>query len=570
MKYLAALVTAVFILMPVDHTIAQRPAAKRPAPVTSKPVVTPAGPAARSTPAPTPLATPSAPAVANSTGALAIVNGQTITAADLDPTVAQEVRKLGGTIVQARREVLELQINTILLDAEAKKRKLTTAQLYDLEVAKRLTEPTEIEIKQAIEANRDQLAGADPQIARTQIVAFLRSEREAKLSEDLVKRLRAANPVVPGADINGGNITLATVLATVGGVPVTAASVSERLKPILYRLQFNTYVLAQAALNQTIDDLLLIAEANRRNLAPEDMVRTEITEKLHNPTAAEIAKFYTDNKARIAGDLASVSNEIAAFLQQQERARLEQALSERLRKTAQIQVFLTEPAQPVQAIGIEGEPSRGAANARVTIVEFTDFECPTCAAMQPVLEDVLRPYGDRVRLVVRNYPLPKHSHAQKAAEAAEAAYAQGKFFEYAALLLKRQSALDVASLKKYATELGLVRARFDAELDGGKYADEVKQDIDDGLMYGVESTPTIFVNGVMLKELTAEALRAAIDRGLGGTTQAPEYAEGPESGSSPVRHRKSFIGYLLLINSRSICSSSSVRNVKTRPNPMPG
>jgi protein-disulfide isomerase len=201
---------------------------------------------------------------------------------------------------------------------------------------------------------------------------------------------------------------------------------------------------------------------------------------------------------------------------------LEQTLSGRLRKTAQIQVFLTEPPQPVQAISIEGEPSRGAVNARVTLVEFTDFECPDCAAMHPVLDEVLKSYADRVRLVVRNYPLPKHSHAQKAAEAADAANAQGKFFEYTALLFKRQSALDVASLKKYATELGLVRTRFDAELDGGKYADEVRQDIDDGLLYGVEGTPTIFVNGVRLREPTAEALRAAIERALGGTPRSPK------------------------------------------------
>ena len=206
---------------------------------------------------------------------------------------------------------------------------------------------------------------------------------------------------------------------------------------------------------------------------------------------------------------------------------MEQALSDRLRKSAQIRVLLAEPVQPVQAISIEGEPSRGAVNARVTLVEFTDFECPACAAMQPVLDEVLKSYGDRVRFVVRNYPLPKHSHARKAAEAADAAKAQGKFFEYTALLFKRQSALDVASLKKYATELGLERARFDAELDGGKYAGEVRQDIDDGLLYGVEGTPTIFVNGVRLREPTAEALRAAIERALGGTPQSPKFAAVP-------------------------------------------
>jgi protein-disulfide isomerase len=108
-----------------------------------------------------------------------------------------------------------------------------------------------------------------------------------------------------------------------------------------------------------------------------------------------------------------------------------------------------------------------------------------------------------------------HANAKKAAEAANAANAQGKFFEYTALLFKRQKALDVPSLKKYASELGLDRARFDAALDSGAFATEVRHDVQDGEIYGVESTPTIFINGVKLEVLSPEALRAAIDRALG-------------------------------------------------------
>jgi protein-disulfide isomerase len=119
-----------------------------------------------------------------------------------------------------------------------------------------------------------------------------------------------------------------------------------------------------------------------------------------------------------------------------------------------------------------------------------------------------------VKLVVRDFPLPMHANARKAAEAANAANAQGKFFEYADLLFKRQNALDPASLKKYATELGLDRVRFDAALDSGKYAAEVKHDINDGQLYGVDSTPAIFVNGIALTEMSVEALRALVDRGL--------------------------------------------------------
>ncbi|HEX5883140.1 MAG TPA: thioredoxin domain-containing protein, partial [Pyrinomonadaceae bacterium] len=172
----------------------------------------------------------------------------------------------------------------------------------------------------------------------------------------------------------------------------------------------------------------------------------------------------------------------------------------------------TEPTPPIQNISVDDDPSRGDVNAPVTIVEFTDYQCPACAAMHPVLDEVTKSYGAKVRFVVRDFPLNQHENARKAAEAANAAHAQGKFFEYIALLFKNQKALDVPSLKKYATEIGLDRARFDAALDRGLYATEVKKDIEDGEMYGVGSTPTIFINGIQLRTLSAEALREAIDR----------------------------------------------------------
>jgi len=498
MKYLVALITTIFFLMTVRGVGAQ--------PARQQAAVKPA--------ASTPTPTAAIGTDENTAAPLAILNGQTITAADLDPAVAQEIAKLGANIAQARRQVLELQINTVLLDVEAKKRKLTPQNLYQLEVTKRLTDPTEAEITKFVEANRDQLGQTDPATIHTEAIAYLRADREQKLADDFARRLRATNPVLPGVDINSAGINPATIVATVAGQPITAGSLAERLKPIIYRLRLNTYQITREALRRTLNDLLLIAEANRLNVPPENILRSEITEKVHAPTDAEVEKFYKDNKARIPGELASLRNQIAGYLRQQEEDRLESALSDRLRKGAQLRVLLTEPEAPVQVIGTTGEPARGELNAPVTVVEFTDFECPACAAMHPVLEQVLPSYGNRVRFVVRNFPLSKHVHARKAAEAADAANAQGKFFEYTALLFKRQSALDVASLKKYASETGLDRTRFDAELDGGKYAEDVKHDLDDGQINGVDSTPTIFINGVKLTELSPEGLRAAIDKAL--------------------------------------------------------
>ncbi len=453
---------------------------------------------------------------------LAIVNGQTITTADIAPGVREEVESLEERIADTRRRVLELQINTELLEIEAKKRRVTSQQLYKLEVNKRVTIPTEAEIKKFIDYNREQFNETDEASLRTQAISLLQANQEAKISEEFVRRLRTTIRVIMGGDINSANLNPAAVVATVGGKAIKAGVIIERLKPAIYKMRLSTYEIQSEALERTINDLLLIAEANRRNVPPEEIVRAEISEKSHPPTEAEVEKFYAENKSRINRDLDSVRNQVAEYLQEQGRQQLERAMSEKLRQGAQVRLLISEPLPPTQAISTDDDPSRGLATAPVTVVEFTDFQCPACAAMHPVLEEVLKTYGDKVRLVVRDFPLRMHANALKAAEAANAAHAQGKFFEYAALLFKRQDALDVPSLKKYASELGLDRARFDAALDSGTFAGEVRRDIIDGEMYGIDSTPTIFVNGVLLKTLGAEDLRAAIDRALGATsTKAP-------------------------------------------------
>lgn len=467
-------------------------------------------------------AAPVAPVAPVATGpiSLATLNGQTITTADVDPSVGPELEALELRVAEARRQVLGLQVNTMLLESEATRRRISPQQLYELEIAKKITDPTAAEVNSFIETNRDKITETDPTALRGQVIAYLRGEREAKITDDFLKRLRVTYPVVNVA-ASTSSMPAASVITTVGGRQITSGMIEERLKPIIYKLRLNYYQLAKQAADAVINDLVLLSEANRRNVPPEELVRKEVSDKVHAPTETEVAKFYEDNKALMSNPLPDVRAQLAAYLQEQDRIRLQNELSTRLRAGANIRYLITEPAVPVQAISVDDDPVRGDASAAVTIVEFTDFQCPSCAAMQPILDEVQKTYGNKVKLVVRDFPLAMHANARKAAEAANAANAQGKFFEYTALLFKRQNELDVASLKKYATELGLDRTRFDAALDGGKYAAEVKHDMDDGEIYGVDSTPAIFVNGVALTEMSREALRALIDRGLGVAAKAP-------------------------------------------------
>lgn len=158
------------------------------------------------------------------------------------------------------------------------------------------------------------------------------------------------------------------------------------------------------------------------------------------------------------------------------------------------------PSGPVD-VSLDDDPVLGDADAKVTIVEFSDYECPFCGRyFTQTYPQLKKDYVDtgKVKIVFRDYPLPFHSNAQKAAEAAECADDQGKFWEMHNKLFSNQQALDVASLKKYAGELALDQTKFDECLDSGKYESEVQNDLSQGGSYGVSGTPSFFVNGIML------------------------------------------------------------------------
>lgn len=157
----------------------------------------------------------------------------------------------------------------------------------------------------------------------------------------------------------------------------------------------------------------------------------------------------------------------------------------------------TPPSAAVADVSVEGRPFLGSRDAPVTLVEFTDYQCPYCARHHRETKSaLLRRYEGRLRYVVRNFPLPSiHPLAQKAAEAAECARDQGAFFEYIDVLYTRSPELAPEQLERYAADLDLDAGRFAACLDSGDKAAVVRRDVEDGMRYGVQSTPTFFVNG---------------------------------------------------------------------------
>lgn len=157
----------------------------------------------------------------------------------------------------------------------------------------------------------------------------------------------------------------------------------------------------------------------------------------------------------------------------------------------------------------------GAADAKVTIVEFSDFQCPYCSKAADVTTQVKAKYGDKVRVVFRHFPLSFHKEAHLASQASMAASDQGKFWEYHDLLFKNQKALTRPDLEKYAQELKLDMAKFKKTLDDGTYKAMVDGDFALGQEVGVDGTPTMFINGTRVANPSSfELVSSVIDKGL--------------------------------------------------------
>ena len=445
---------------------------------------------------------------------LAVVNGVKIAPADLGAETTERVRQRQIEVIKARERELDLQINSLLLEAEAKKRGVNTTKVIEDEIVSKVTEPTDAEAQAFYDQNKERIQSPFADV-KGQIVSYLREQRQRDLAAKLAERLRAAAAV----KTNVATVTQpatpadrARVFATVNGKNITSGDIEDSLRPLVFSVQEEVYNLRKRALDLKINDILLEAEAQKRKVTTGALLDAEV--KPAAVTDADAQKFYDENKERINGDFAQVKPQIVEYLQQQARQKANTDFANRLRAAAAIQTFLAEPVPPTYDIATDDQPAKGAATAPVTLVEFTDYQCPSCAQQFPVIERIIAEMGDRVRVVVRDYPLSTHANAFKAAEAAEAAREQDKYWEYTALLFRNQSALEVANLKQYATSLGLDRARFDAALDSGKFADKVRRDILDGDKVGVSGTPSLFVNGRRVNDRTYEGLKAAIEAAL--------------------------------------------------------
>jgi protein-disulfide isomerase len=287
-----------------------------------------------------------------------------------------------------------------------------------------------------------------------------------------------------------------TVFATVGSHRITQQQVDDQVMRNVSPSQL--YDLRKRALDKLIDDYLVEQAAKKAGLTADQYLAKETAQP--QVTDAEARKFYDDHRAAIDQQIHGqsfdqIKGRIILALEHQGARQSDEALITKLRAESGVKEMLEPPRVSVASAG---HPWAGGKDASVTVVEFSDFQCPYCRAAETSVKQLQAKYGDKIKLVYLDFPLGFHEHAMDAARAAQCAAAQNKFWPYHDALFADQSKLAPADLKATAARVGLDSQQFNACFDKGTPDDVIRSSQAQGQSLGVTGTPTFFINGRML------------------------------------------------------------------------
>ena len=312
------------------------------------------------------------------------------------------------------------------------------------------------------------------------------------------------------------------VLMRLGDHAVTLLDIDQRWKrdqPVPYMAAMQTlYDGRKAALEAVVSEVLITAEAEKRGLSIDSYLELELTARADAIDERDVQAFYMANAGELGGTVDLYRDRIKSALAEQARQRARRALVGELASAAGYDLDLVLDV-PRQAISVSStDPALGHPSAPVTIVAFSDFQCPFCARVEPSLKEIHKLYGDKVRIVWKDFPLtPIHPEAFKAAEAAHCAAEQGRYWEFHDRLFAHQERLGVEVLKAHASALGMDGGTFARCLDSSRYEPRVREGMEAGQKLGIEATPTMFVNGRIVSgaqpvDVFAKVINEELDR----------------------------------------------------------
>jgi len=305
------------------------------------------------------------------------------------------------------------------------------------------------------------------------------------------------------------------VVASIDDEEIRSTEVDARIKEELFEQQFGRgggaaklYDARRDVIEAMLRERLVERAAEAAGQDPESWMEAAV-EASPPITDEEILEFFETNRGQMepGASFETYQDRIRAFL---ESRRGENVVSE-LESAATIKVDLPRERADVEAVG----PSRGPDSAAVTIVEFSDFQCPYCARVTPTLDRIMESFPDQVRVVYRHLPLDFHDQAQLAAQASFCAERQGNFWDYHDILFENQRAMQRPQLIEYAQELELDPENFETCLDSPEARARVEADLAAAKTLGATGTPAFFINGIMISGAQPfEAFEAIINEEL--------------------------------------------------------
>jgi predicted DsbA family dithiol-disulfide isomerase len=330
-----------------------------------------------------------------------------------------------------------------------------------------------------------------------------------------------SNPV-PGASSPAPG---AAIVAQVDGAKLTLADL-ERLRPNgLFQARNAFFEATRKVAQDAVDEYLLERKAKEEHVTVSELLERHVNSTIAKDPSEDALRVYYEG-VDTTQPYEAVRGQILESLRQRRLAKAKAAFLESLRSESKIVINLGAPRADVS---LKGTPILGDKNSPVLVVEFADYECPYCQQTQPALDKLEKEFTGKVAFAYKDTPLPMHTHAEKAAEAAHCAGAQGKYWEYHDLLFQSHK-LEVPELKEQARELKLDSQAFDKCLDSGEEVDVVKAQLGDAVSLGIQGTPSFLINGRFLSgALPYDSLRAVIEQELSASTAQKETASRQQS-----------------------------------------
>ncbi len=304
------------------------------------------------------------------------------------------------------------------------------------------------------------------------------------------------------------------VVASVNGVAISQKQLDDSIATRIYPLQQQLYAIRKAALENLVVSRLLEVEARAQGVTVEEL-RRQLTQGEINVTRVQVEEAYAQNASFFASMSPDEARErLRLDLENQARMKHYRGGIERLRKKWTVEVNLPGPAF-VTALDDGVSPARGPEKAAVTIVEFSDFECPFCRDVQPALKQLIETYGRDVRLIFKHLPLEGHRNSLPAARAAYCAGEQDRFWQFHAALFAAGNLSPPGLLDRIAVDIGLGMDRFRACVNSEQSRAAVVKDIETARSLLIDSTPSFLVNGRLIKgALSVAEWQKIIDREL--------------------------------------------------------